>query len=381
MKVSCMQENLAKGLSIVGRAVANRSTLPVLSNVLLAVEDDRLKLSANNLEIGINCWIGAKVEEEGAITIPAKLLTEFVNSLPPERIDLVLDDTTQTVNTRCANFEANLKGIEAQEFPMVPGLDAGEEIIHVDPEALKLMINQVTFAAATDETRPVLTGVLCKFSGDSLAMSAADGFRLSTKSIPLAQSVDDPFEVIIPARTLAELAKIIGDQEEPVQVTVTSNRNQILFHLKDVDLVSQLIDGNFPDVTQIIPKEKDDITLTILDARNFLKAARVSYLFARDAANIVKLDITPGDKELLGGKLMLTATSQGLGNNISELAASVNGEAIEIAFNAKYLIDILTVLDSAQVAIETSASASPGVLRAVGDESFIHVIMPMHLSK
>lgn len=379
MKVSCLQENLARGLSIVGRAVANRSTLPVLGNVLLATEGDRLKLSATNLEIGINCWIGAKVVEEGAITIPAKLLSEFVNSLPPERIDLTLDEPTQTVNTRCAHFEANLKGIESQEFPMVPGLDAGEEIIHVDPAALKQMINQVTFAAASDETRPILTGVLSKFHEDSLTLSAADGFRLSTKSIPLASPIDEPFEVIIPARALAELAKVIGEQDEPIQVAITSNRNQILFHLKDVDVVSQLIDGKFPNVAQIIPEEHT--TRTILDAKNLLKAARVSYLFARESNNIVKVDITPGDDGLLGGRLTLTATSQDVGDNINELNASVDGEGVEIAFNAKYLIDILTVLDSAQVAIETTAPASPGILRAVGDEDFIHVIMPMHLSK
>jgi len=379
VKVSCLQENLAKGLSIVGRSVANRSTLPVLGNVLLATDGDRLKLSATNLETGINCWIGAKVEEEGAITIPARLLTDFVNSLPPERIDLALNEETQTLNTRCAHFEANLKGIASQEFPAVPGLDAGKEIIHLDPVALKQMINQVAFAAATDESRPILTGVLAHFGSENLSMSAADGFRLSTKSIPLSHSIDQEFDAIIPARALTELSRIIGEQEEPVQVTLTTSSNQILFHLDDVDLVSQLIEGKFPDVTQIIPP--GHTTRTVLDSRNFLKSARVSYLFARDAANIVKVDVTPGDGELVGGQLALTATSQELGDNISELDSSVEGDAVEIAFNAKYLIDILNVLDSAQVALETTAPASPGVLRPVGDDNFIHVIMPMHLTR
>ena len=379
MKVSCLQENLAKGLSIVGRSVANRSTLPVLGNVLLATDGDRLKLSATNLETGINCWIGAKVEEAGAITIPARLLTDFVNSLPPERIDLILNEETQTLNTRCAHFEANLKGIDSQEFPVVPGLDAGKEIIRLDPVSLKQMINQVAFAAATDESRPILTGVLAHFGPETLTMSAADGFRLSTKSIPLTHPVDEEFEVIIPARALTELSRIIGDQEEPIQIVLTASSNQILFHLDGVDLVSQLIEGKFPDVTQIIPTTYT--TRTVLDARNFLKAARVSYLFARDAANIVKVDVTPGDDELAIGKLSLTATSQELGDNVSELDVSVEGDSIEIAFNAKYLIDILNVIESAQVALETTAAASPGVLRPVGDDNFIHVIMPMHLSR
>lgn len=378
MKVSCLQENLAKGLSIIGRSVATRSTLPVLGNVLLATDQDRLKLSANNLEIGINCWIGAKVEKEGSITIPARLLTDFVNSLPPERIDLILDEPTQTLNARCAHFEANLKGIDAQEFPMVPSLDAGEEIIRLEPEILKQMIHQVTFAAAVEESRPVLTGVRAQFEHEALTMSGTDGFRLSMKTVPLSHPIDEAFEVIIPARALTELARIIGDQEEPVQVVLTSSHNQILFHLNNIDLVSQLIEGKFPDVTQIIPEEHN--TRTVLDALNFLKASRVSYLFARDAANIVKLDISPGADELMAGRLVLTATSQELGDNVTELVASVDGDSVEIAFNAKYLIDVLNVLDSAQVALETSAPANPGVIRAIGDDSFIHVIMPMHLS-
>ena len=379
MKVSCLQENLAKGLSIVGRAVSSRSTLPVLSNVLLSTDDDgRLKLAASNLEIGINCWIGAKIEEEGSITIPARLLSDFVNSLPPERIDMALEERSQTLNLRCAHFEANIKGIEAQEFPMVPGLDIEAEIVRVEPEVLKQMINQVTFAAANDESRPILTGIRTEIKGDTLTMTGTDGFRLSLKSIPLAHPVDEDLDIVIPARSLSELARIIGDQDEPVQIMVTSNRNQVLFHLNDIDLVSQLLEGQFPDVTQIIPNSLS--TRTVLDTNNFLKAARVSHLFARDAANIVKIDVTPGDGGLVGGNLHISATSQDLGDNISALDASVEGESVEIAFNAKYLIDILNVLDSAQVVLETTASASPGVLKPIGDDSFTHVIMPMHLS-
>jgi DNA polymerase-3 subunit beta len=199
------------------------------------------------------------------------------------------------------------------------------------------------------------------------------------KTIPLTHPIDQNFEVIIPARALVELGRVLGDQEEPVQVTVTPTRNQILFHFDQVDLVSQLIEGKFPDVTQIIPKQY--ATRTVLDAKNFLKAVRVSYLFARDAANIVKVDITPGESELVGGRIVLTATSQELGDNVSELNAAVEGNPMEIAFNAKYLIDVLNVLDSAQVVFETSAAASPGVIRAIGDDSFLHVIMPMHLSR
>jgi DNA polymerase-3 subunit beta len=377
VKLSCLQENLAKGLSIVGRAVASRSTLPVLSNVLLATDNGRLKLSATNLELGINCWVGAKVEEDGATTVPARLLTDFVNSLPPERIDLELAVRTQTLNARCARFEANIKGIDAQEFPIIPTAEDGEKAIRLEPEDLRQMIDQVAFAAATDESRPLLTGVLARFEGDRLTLAAADGFRLSVRSAPLGREVNEPVEVIIPARALGELARISADQEEWVEVIITPARNQILFHLSDVDVVSQLIEGKFPDYNQIIPS--GFATRTVLDASGFLKAARVSHLFARDAANIVRLEISPGD-ELMPGYLTLAATSAELGDNVGQVDAAIDGDPVEIAFNAKYLIDILSVVDSAQVALETTSAASPGVLRPVGDEDFIHVIMPMHIS-
>ena len=376
MKVSCLQENLAKGLSIVGRAVASRSTLPVLSNVMLATDKGRLKLSATNLELGINCWVGAKVETDGATTVPARLLTDFINSLPPEQIDLELAVRTQTLNARCARFEANIKGIDAQEFPIIPTTDDGERAIRLEPDDLRQMIDQVVFAAATDESRPILTGVLARFKEDQLTLAAADGFRLSVRSASLGQSVDEPIEVIIPARALGELARIAADQEDWVEVIITPARNQILFHLKDVDLVSQLIEGTFPDYRQLIPT--DHTTRTVVDASGFLKAARVSHLFARDAANIVRIEIAPGD-ELMPGHITLEATSSELGDNVGQMDAVVDGEPIEIAFNAKYLIDVLSVMDTTQVALETTSASSPGVLRPVGDDDFIHVIMPMHL--
>lgn len=386
MKVSCLQENLAKGLSIVGRAVAGRSTLPVLSNVLIATDNGQLKLSATNLEIGINCWVGAKVEEEGAITVPARLLGDFVNSLPPERIDLELDEDTQSLNMKCAHFESNIKGIDAQEFPLVPTVSKEEEAIKLDPESLRQMIDQVVFAAATDESRPILTGVLVEFNEEGLTMAAADGFRLSVKSAGLNQNATDALNaiglsdnLIIPARALMELARIVGDQEQFVEVIVTPARKQILFHLQDVDLVSQLIEGKFPDYRQIIPASY--ATRTVLDTGNFLKAVRVSHLFARDSANIIKLELTPSGDELMNGRITLMATSAELGDNVADIDASIEGDAVEIAFNAKYLIDILSVVDSPQVILETSAPSSPGVIRPVGDEKYTYVIMPMHISR
>jgi len=379
MKVSCLQENLAKGLSIVGRAVASRSTLPVLSNVLLATDNGQRNLSATNLEIGINCWVGAKVEEDGAITVPARLLGDFVNSLPPERIDLELDEETQTLNLKCARFESNIKGIDAHEFPVVPSAGDDEAGIKLEPETLRTMIDQVVLAAATDESRPILTGVLVQFDEDNLTMAAADGFRLSVKSAPLGQTLGEPTEVIIPARALIELSRISADQEEPIELIITPARKQILFHLQNIDLVSQLIEGKFPDYNQIIPKGY--ATRSVLETSSFLKAARVSHLFARDSANIIKLEVMPAGDELMNGRITLVATSAELGDNVADIDASIEGDPLEIAFNAKYLIDVLSVIDSPQVALETTAASSPGVIRPIGDDQFTHVIMPMHISR
>ncbi|MBU0704712.1 MAG: DNA polymerase III subunit beta [Chloroflexi bacterium] len=377
MKVSCLQENLAKGLGIVGRAVSPRSTLPVLGNILLATDAGRLKLSATNLEVGINCWIGAKVEEDGATTVPARTLVDLVNALPPERVDMELVVRTQTLNLRAGRSESNIKGIDAQEFPIVPAPE-GEGGIPVEPGVLRTAIQQVAFAAATDESRPILTGVLAKFEEAQLTLAAADGFRLSVRTIPLPQSVADPFSIIIPARALAELGRISGEQKEPIIITVTPTRNQVIFQLTDVVLVSQLIDGNFPDYHQIIPRDRT--THTVVDTATFLKACKTALIFARDVAHIGRLHVRPGS-ELTPGHMIVSATSAETGDDVSELDASIEGDEVEIAFNIKYLIELLSVADSPQVALDTTTSSSPGVIRPVGEVDFTHVIMPMHLGR
>ncbi|MCD6520985.1 MAG: DNA polymerase III subunit beta [Anaerolineae bacterium] len=375
MKVSCLQENLARGLSIVGRAVATRSTLPVLANILLSTDAGRLKLSATNLEIGINCWIGAQVEQEGAVTVPARLLTEFVNSLPAERIDMELLPRTQTLNLKCSRFEANIRGIDAQEFPpiIIPEEDSRANI---PAEVLRRMIDQVVFAAATDESRPVLTGVLAEVSAESLTFAAADGYRLSVSSASLENGPETPLSLIIPARALQELRRISAEAEGAVQMLVAQSRNQVFFHFDDIDLISQLVEGTFPNYKQIIPTSYN--TRTVLDTGEFLKAMRMAFIFARDSSNIVRLQITPNGG---GGRLVISASSAEYGDNVSELDAVVEGQPIEIAFNARYLIDALNVIDTEQVALETRDPSSPGVIRPVDGTDFVHVVMPMHISR
>ncbi|MFZ2486599.1 MAG: DNA polymerase III subunit beta [Anaerolineae bacterium] len=385
MRVSCLQDNLSRGLNIVGRAVSPRSTLPVLGNILLATDEGRLKLAATNLEIGISCWIGAKVEDDGAVTVPARLLSEFVNQLPPERIDMDLSVRTLMLNLKCARYDTNIKGIDASEFPIIPTSD-GLDAIRIAADTLRAMINQVVFAAATDESRPTLTGVHARFQGKRLTLAATDGFRLAVRSTELATAVPDKIEVIIPGRALSELSRIIGllpktEGDTPlVEIAIANARNQILFHLPDVDMVSQLIDANFPNYEAIIPKSF--ATRTVIDTQAALRALRVANLFARDSSNIVRFQITPGS-DGMPGNLTMTATSAEAGDNLANLDALVDGPEGEIAFNGRYMLDVLSVIDQPQIALETTRASAPGVVRpiGVGPEEFTCVVMPMHISR
>ena len=382
MKVSCLQENLAKGLAIVGRAVATKSTLPVLANILLATDQGRLKLAATNLELGITCWIGAKVEEEGATTVPARLLGEFVNSLPNDKIDLALTVRTQTLRLTCQRYAANIKGIDAEDFPLIPTV-ADTPTVALEPDLLREMIGQVAFAAAADDSRPVLAGVLMSFRDNSLTLAAADGFRLSVRTAaiepPAGGAAPAGLDVIVPARAMQEVARIAAEGKDPVEVTVTPNKNQVLFHLSNVDLVSRLVEGAFPNYQQIIPKEYK--TRAVLSTGDFLKATKIASFFARDAANIVRLNVIHGEEELVTGRVTVGATAAEVGDNLNEIDAVVEGQHLQIAFNARYLTDVLSVLTATQVGLEASTSSSPGVVRPVGVEGFTHVIMPMHVAR
>ena len=402
MRVSCLQENLAKGLAIVGRAVSTRSTLPVLGNILLDARDNQLRLAATNLEIGVNCWIGARVEDEGSITVPARLLADFVGNLPPDRVDMELSVRTQTLHLRCARFEANIKGIDAADFPIIPTIGTGAEVesataalegarIELEPLGLRKMVEQVIFAASTDESRPTLTGVEVSFKDARITMAATDGYRLSLRSAVVNGSLpSEPMTVIVPAKSLGEFARVSADADEsrPVQVIVTQARNQILFQIwgknlegkggsfHRVELASQLIDARFPDYRAIVPKSHT--TRTVVDTTALLKAVRVAFLFARDNANIIRVKIDPANGS--SGTISLTAASAEMGDAVNEIDAMVEGQELDIAFNAKYLIDVLSQIEQPQVVLETTQPTRPGTIRPVGmgEEEFLHVVMPMH---
>lgn len=373
MKLSCLQENLSKGLAIVGRAVAARTTLPITNNVLISTDQSRLKLVATNLEMAISYWAGAKVEEEGTITVPARLLTEFVNSLPNEKIDITLSPKTKTLELKCARFEARISGVDAKDFPPIPTVD-GIVTTKIEVEALRQGISQVAFAAASEESRPVLTGVDAQFDGDMLTLAAADGFRLAVYKLPLAAPVSQKAEVIIPARILTELNRLMGDGEEAIEIMVNPNKSQALFRLKNTELVSQLVQGTFPQYAQLIPQSFN--TKVVVDVAEFLRATRTASIFARDGSGIVRLMVAKGT-ELTPGKLTVSARSEEVGDNTGEIDATVEGDEAKIAFNGKYLIDVLGVLKEPKVALETTNPSSPGVIRPVGADNYIHVVMPM----
>jgi DNA polymerase-3 subunit beta len=368
VKLSVMQENLARGLSVVSRAVSTRSTLPVLANVLLRTEDAGLKLTATNLEIGITYWVPGKIESDGATTVPAKLLTDLVNSLQGgDRIDLELGPG-ETLDLRCGRFESHLKGIDAEEFPAIQ--TAGERpTTRVAQNILRRALEETAFAAASDEARPILTGVLCRFEGETLTLAAADNYRIAVKTIPVLDSVADT-SVVVPARALNELMRVLADNDSPVEIVLAQARNQILFHLDGVDLVSRLIDGQFPNYQSVMPQTHT--TRAVLDREELLRAVRPAALIAHESANIVKLQIG-GNGE---AGITVSANAE-VGDHVGQVEASVEGDGTTIAFNAKYLADVLTNVGAEQFAIELQGPLAPGVFKPIGDDHYVHVVMPV----
>ncbi len=375
MKVTVLQENLAQGINIVSRAVSPRSTLPVLANVLVATDDGRLRLSATNLELGITCWIGAKIEREGSTTIPARTFSDLVSTLPKDRVEMDLTERTQSLHVKCGTSNTDIKCIDAQEFPPMPALDASDGI-QMNVAELKEMIQQVVFSASTDEARPVLTGVLVEVDGNRITLASADGFRLSIRSSELASAATAPVSVIIPARALSELARVATDNAQTVTMLLPPGRGQVVFRLKDVEVVSQLIDGNFPDFRQVIPRNHE--TRSVMSTDAFLKACKQAEIFARESSHIARVSVTPGS-DLQPGTVQIYAQSEETGQNETVVDATIEGPSVLIAFNVRFMRDVLEVIKTPNVALETSTSASPGVIRPLGDTDFLHVIMPMHI--
>lgn len=380
MRVSVLQENLQRALNIVNRAVPSRPTLPVLNNVMISTEDARIKLSATNLDLGIHVWVGGSVDEDGATTVPAKLFYDLVNTLSPERIDLNLDTRTQTLHLYCGGNTNQIKCIDASEFPIIPEADAATGVALPALE-FKHMIEQVAFSASKEENKPVLAGILTRMDGNVLIMAATDGYRLSECRATLETGTNTPFQVIIPARALLEVARIISDADEDVLISIPEGRRQVMFHLNNVDVVSSLIDGSFPEYERAIPKKFQTVTTVYTD--DLTRSARRAAIFAKDNADTTQMHIRPPEGAHNRGEVMLASSSAEKGSNESLLDASIEGVALDISLNVRYLLELLGVMSDDQVEICTNTASDACLVRPYHNDEyrqFVHVIMPMRVN-
>ncbi len=377
MKVAIPQDSLARALGIVSRAVPSRSPLPVVSNVLLTTDDHRLKLVATNLEIALTVWIGAQVSEEGTITVPARLFSEFVSQLKGDQpVQITLPPRSRQLNVHCGRDEANIGGMPADDFPVVPEVTDGQRLV-LPARGLRRAIEEVVFAAARDDSRPVLTGVHVQVADGVAELAGADGFRLAVHRLrlpaPSAEGSPEPFSVNIPWSTLDHLGRLLSESGD-VQMAVNGERTRALFRLDDIELVTQLIPGTFPNYQQLIPTTY--ATRARVSVEEFLHETKIAAIFARDGSGIVRLHVTPGEGGG-PGSLQVSARADEVGDNRGEIDAAVDGEPSKIAFNSRYLIDVLSVLEPGELALETSGPSNPGVLRPLGHDDYVHVVMPM----
>ncbi len=384
MRISCVQDQLSRGLAIVGRAVGSRTTMPILGNVLVATDGERLRLVATNLELGITTWVPARVLEEGRASVPARLLSEFVNSLPAGR-DVSIDggDRGTPLRLECERIGANVKGVDPEEFPPVATGD-DRPAVRIPAREFRSMIDQVAFCAARDESRPVLSGVNVRMEGTVLSLAAADGFRLAIRTAELDHGLPDALDVIIPARALTELSRLLSGDDDEVEVSVTGNRTQVLFRVRtaggETVLVSRLLEGQFPDLQRVVPKTAStEVTVARTD---LVTAIKVASIFARDSANVVRLELVPGSSDgLQPGNMEVSATAQEVGDNKSQVPAQVGGDETHISFSSEFLGDVLGVLKTEKVRLKLSGPLSPAVVEGVGADHYTHVIMPMHSAR
>src|SRR3990167_2520976 len=365
MQVKVLQEDLLKGLSCVSRFVSVRAQLPVLSNILLKAEKGKLKLGATNLETGIVFEVGAKIEEDGLLTVPAKVLLELTANLPPGQITLSSEQEQLKVSS--GSFQAQLSGILASEFPSIP-----DKLDHTDftisGDVLQLINKQVVFAAAQDDSRPILTGVLFKFSEDNLRAVATDGFRLSSKELIFNKIAADKKTLLVPAKLLDELYKIVGGQE--IKVALMEREKQIMSQAESMVLTGRLLEGDYPDFERIIPQNTPH--KASVDREAFIRAIRAAAVFAREASGIIKLVM---EKD----KIVVVAESQQYGREESEVEAKVEEGGITIAFNYRYILDFLNSVTGQEISIETEGTTAPGVFRDTKDPSYLHLIMPFKI--
>lgn len=374
MKISLLQEGLAKGVGVVGRVVATKAQLPVLANILLSTDQGKLKLTATNLETGINLWLGGKIEEEGKISVPARIFSETINALPPGTVSLSTEE--ERLKIVCGKFKAEINGISAEEFPEVPTLKDQKEKIEtlvLDRKILEEGVGQVAVAAATDESRPVFTGIKMELEENTLRLAATDGYRLSIKSIGKLKGIKKKKEMVVPARALSELVRVLGAAETEAKEIIfaaTSEEKQLILSFGEGEVVTRILEGEFPDFDKIVPKTHT--TSVSLETEELFQAVKATAVFAKDSANIVKFKITESG-------LVISANTPQVGGNEVEVEGKVLGENAEVAFNSRYLIDVLNVIGAKELTLQVSGPLNPGVFIPAGETGFLHIIMPVRV--
>jgi len=361
MKLQVTQENLNKALGSVSRVANSRGTLPILANVLIKTNNNRLSLSATNLDIAITHYIGAKVNTEGSITVPARLMQDFVNSLPDGVIELDLKETKLHISTE--QYQSVVNGIMADDFPSMPAITDGKTW-KVAGNVFKKALQQVVFAASADETRPVLTGVLLKTQDGKLNMAATDSYRLAEKEIGTNK---EEVQLLIPASAMHDLLRVLGDSDD--EISITHNDQQVLFKVDDIELVTRLIDGKYPDYRKLIPASfATQATLKRADLTNITK---VSSLFARESAGSVTLEIDDTKQQV-----SIRSVASQLGENTATAEAKATGSG-SITLNSRYLLDALGVLSGEDVVFGFNGKLEPTLLSDPASPDYQHVIMPL----
>lgn len=372
MKLSLLQENLNTALSSVSRFVSLKSQLPILSNILLSSDNGRLKLSATNLEMGINYWIGAKIDQEGSLAVPAKEITEFISYLSSGKLDLSQNEQL-LLEVSSPKAQSTFTTSPVVDFPVLPSIN-NKTAIEIDLKTITDSISQVAFAAATDDSRPVLTAVLCRFTPTGFSLVATDGFRLSVKEIKLANPLkfpegQDNLTFLVPSRSLQEVVKLAKNTKN-LRMGLSTDSHQLIFALEDLEIVTRLIEGDFPDYQRIIPESY--ATKLFIDKNELSQAIKIASVFARESANVVKFAIKKNIVEV-------SANATQIGQNKATVDARIEGESLDIAFNYKFVSDFLTVCQGNEVVIELNESLTPGFFHDQLDTHFTHIIMPVRI--
>lgn len=366
MKLSCQQKEFFEALSIAQKAINPHNTLPILGNVLLRAEGQKLYLSATNLEIAISTFLLASVSNEGKVTIPVKILVNYIGLLKEGEIKITLEDG-ETIAITSQGSKTKLKGMSPEEFPSIPTVEK-KETFSIPTEDLKTAIDEVVFCCASSTTRPVLSGVHMWGKGEYIHFVATDSYRLAEKKIQLKEkNFSEELKIIIPARTMQELTRILAGSKEK-EVKITSSQNQILFKIGNTELVSRLIEGKFPEYKQIIPTESKIKAVTNIEEM-ILGIKRVG-LFARENNNNIRFQFSPG-------KIQITTDATEIGKEDSEIVAEVTGGEETVALNGQYFLDVLQNIPGEKVKIQTEGKLSPVVITPEKEEGYIHVIMPL----